>query len=357
MELMTSGAFAQASGLSRKALRLYDELGLLHPARVDPETLYRFYDPGQLEQARLVAWLRRLGMPLAVIRSVSGLPPAQAAEELAAYWAKVEAETAVRRELAIFLIGYLSGKDTAMSDGQGTLTVRYGVRSDIGLHREDNEDAAYAGARLLAVADGMGGHAAGEVASAAVIEALRPLDIQVPAGELLNALDHAVRRANTALRDMVQANPALDGMGTTLTALLWSGSQLGLVHIGDSRAYLVRDGEVFQITQDHTLVQSLLDEGKITAEEVASHPQRLLLLRALTGDHSSRPDLQLRQARPGDRYLLCSDGLHVVVPADAITRVLLTVADPDRAATDLIALAMDGGAPDNITCIVADVDG
>ena len=356
MDLMTSGAFAQASGLSRKALRLYDELGLLHPARVDPDTLYRFYHPGQLEQARLVAWLRRLGMPLAVIRSVAGLPPAQAAEELAAYWARVEAETASRRELAVFLIGYLSGRDAAMSDGEGTLTVRYGMRSDIGLHREDNEDAAYTGARLLAVADGMGGHAAGEVASAAVIDALRPLDIQVPAGELLNALDHAARRADAALRDMVQANPALDGMGTTLTALLWSGSQLGLLHIGDSRAYLVRDGEVFQITQDHTLVQSLLDEGKITAEEVASHPQRLLLLRALTGSHSSRPDLQLRQAGPGDRYLLCSDGLHVVVPPDAIARVLLTVADPDQAAADLLALALDGGAPDNITCIVADID-
>jgi protein phosphatase len=202
----------------------------------------------------------------------------------------------------------------------------------------------------------MGGHAAGEVASAAVIDALRPLDIQVPAGELLNALDHAARRADSALRDMVRANPALNGMGTTLTALLWSGSQLGLLHIGDSRAYLVRDGEVFQITQDHTLVQSLLDEGKITAEEVASHPQRLLLLRALTGSHSSRPDLQLRQARPGDRYLLCSDGLHVVVPPDAISRVLLTVADPDQAAADLLALALDGGAPDNITCIVADID-
>jgi DNA-binding transcriptional MerR regulator len=123
VELMTSGAFAQASGLSRKALRLYDELGLLHPARVDPDTLYRFYHPGQLEQARLVAWLRRLGMPLAVIRSVSGLPPAQAAGELAAYWATVEAEIAARRELATFLIGYLSGKDpgkdTAMSDSQG----------------------------------------------------------------------------------------------------------------------------------------------------------------------------------------------------------------------------------------------
>ena len=155
MELMTSGAFARASGLSRKALRLYDELGLLHPAQVDPATSYRFYEPGQLERARLVAWLRRLGMPLADIRSVSALPAAQAAVELATYWAQVEAETSARRELAVFLIGYLSGKDTAMHDGEETLTVRYAVRSDTGLHREGNEDAAYAGTRLLAVADGI----------------------------------------------------------------------------------------------------------------------------------------------------------------------------------------------------------
>jgi protein phosphatase len=355
VELMTSGEFARASGLSRKALRLYDELGLLHPAQVTPANQYRLYAPAQLEQARLVAWLRRLGMPLAMIRSVTHLPSAQAAKELAAYWAQIEAETVARRELATFLIGYLSGKDAAMEDNQGTLAVRGAMQSVIGLVRDDNEDAAYAGTRLLAVADGMGGHAAGEVASAAVIEALRPLDTQVPDRELLNALDHAVRRANSALRDIVQANPALSGMGTTLTALLWSGSQLGLVHIGDSRAYLVRDGEVFQITQDHTIVQSLLDEGKITAAEVASHPQRMLLLKAMTGDRDCEPDLQLRQTQSGDRYLLCSDGLHVVVAADAITRVLLTVSDPDQAARDLVALAMDGGAPDNITCIVADV--
>jgi protein phosphatase len=330
VELMSSGVFARASGLSRKALRLYDELGLLAPARVDPVSQYRFYEPAQLEQARLVAWLRRVGMPLAAIRAVSTLPPSRAAAELAAYWAGVEAETAARRELAAFLI-------------------------DIGLQRTDNEDSAYAGARLLAVADGMGGHAAGEMASAAVIEALRPLDTAVPAGELLNALDHAVRRANSALRDMVQADPSLHGMGTTLTALLWSGSELGLVHIGDSRAYLARDGEVFQITHDHTVVQSLLDEGKITAGEVASHPQRMLLLRALTADRGSEPDLQLHQALPGDRYLLSSDGLHAVVAAESIARVLLTVSDPDQAAKDLIALAIAGGGPDNVTCIVADV--
>jgi protein phosphatase len=355
MELMSSGEFARASGLSRKALRLYDELDLLPPATVDPASGYRYYDPAQLEQARLVAWLRRLGMPLASIRRVSTLPPEQAATELAEYWAQIEAETASRRELATFLIGYLSGRNTAVREP--SLIVRYGVRSDIGLKREDNEDAAYAGARLLAVADGMGGHVAGERASAAVIEALRPLDTEVPEGELLNALDHAVRRAKAALRDMAEADPALTGMGTTLTALLWSGSQLGLVHIGDSRAYLVRDGEVFQITNDHTLVQSLLDDGKITAGEVASHPQRSLLLKALDTRDTGKndPDLQLLQARPGDRYLLSSDGLHVTVAAGAIADVLLTVTDPDQAATDLIKLAMDAGGPDNITCIVADV--
>ncbi|HEY1624325.1 MAG TPA: MerR family transcriptional regulator [Streptosporangiaceae bacterium] len=352
---MSSGEFARASGLSRKALRLYDELDLLPPAKVDPETLYRFYDPAQLEQARLVAWLRRLGMPLASIRKTSTLAPEQAAAALKQYWDQIEAETASRRELATFLIGYLSGRNDTMKEP--SLIVRYAVRSDIGLERQDNEDAAYAGSRLLAVADGMGGHAAGERASAAVIDALRPLDTEVPEGELLNALDHAVRRAKSALRDMAEADPALTGMGTTLTALLWSGSQLGLVHIGDSRAYLVRDGEVFQITNDHTLVQSLLDDGKITADEMASHPQRSLLLKALSTSDSGKndPDLQLLQARPGDRYLLSSDGLHVTVAAATIADVLLTVADPDQAATDLVKLAMEAGGPDNITCIVADV--
>ena len=224
MALMSSGEFARASGLTRKALRLYDELGLLTPARVDPQSGYRFYAPAQLEQARLVAWLRRLGMPLASIRAMGALSAAAAAVELAAYWERVELETASRRELASFLIGYLSGKDADMaSPASEELTVRYAVRSDIGLVRADNEDAAYAGGRLLAIADGMGGHAAGEVASAAVISALRPLDTQVPSGELLNALGHAVQRAEGTLRDMVAANPSLRGMGTTVTALLRSG--------------------------------------------------------------------------------------------------------------------------------------
>lgn len=356
MPLLSIGEFVRVSGLSRKALRLYDDLGLLPPAHVDPDNGYRFYGPAQLERARLVAWLRRIGMPLATIRSVITLPSATAAMEVAAYLEKIEAEAAAKRKLGSFLIAYLSGKDATMTELAGEpLTIRYAVRTDIGLVREGNEDSAYAGAWLLAVADGMGGHAHGEVASAAVIDAIKPLDVNVPSGELLNALDHAVRRADGTLREMQAADPSLRGMGTTLTALLWSGDQLGLVHIGDSRAYLVRGQEVFQITHDHTLVQSLLDDGKITEEEAASHPKRALLLRALDGQHDFEPDLEVLQARAGDRYMLSSDGLHgVVTPAD-IGRVLLTVQDPDQAATDLIKLAIDGGGPDNITVIVADV--
>jgi PPM family protein phosphatase len=355
VQLMSSGEFSRASRLSRKALRLYDELGLLSPTMVDPVTGYRFYAAAQLEHARLVAWLRRLGMPLARIRAMTELPPTEAAAELAAYWHQIESETAARRELASFLIGYLSGRETVMQNRM--LGVRYAVRSEKGPIRKDNEDSVYAGARLLAVADGMGGHVAGEVASAAAIDALRPLDTDVPAGELLDALDHAVRRAGTSLRDKAAADPSLDGMGTTLTALLWSGSQLGLVHIGDSRAYVVRDGEVFQITHDHTMTQSLLDDGKITPEEVESHPGRSLLLRALTTSGGHEVDLQLHEARPGDRYLLCTDGLHEVASPDAVASVLLTAVDPDEAVAGLVALAIDGGGPDNVTCIVADVIG
>ncbi len=301
-----------------------------------------------------MAWLRRLGMPLASIRAVSTLPAAEAAAELAAYWAQVEAQTAARRQLAAFLIGYLSGEDTLMPEAHSTLAIRYAVRSDTGRDRDDNQDAVYAGSQLLAVADGMGGHAAGEVASAVVIDALRPLDRAVPAGELLNALDHAVRRASSALSDIADADPSKQGLGATLTAVLWSSSQIGLVHIGDSRAYLARDGQVRQITRDHTLVQALVDDGTITAAEAASHPQRFLLLRALNGS-TPRPDLQLHETRPGDRYLLCSDGLHQVVGADGLEHVLLTVSDPDQAAADLVALALQAGGPDNVSCIVADM--
>jgi PPM family protein phosphatase len=236
-----------------------------------------------------------------------------------------------------------------------TLALRYAIRSDVGLLREGNEDAAYAGPRLLAVADGMGGHAAGEVASAAAIDAIARLDDDVPGSDLLDALAGAVTEANHTLHDMVVADPAFEGMGTTLTAMLWSGSRVALVHIGDSRAYLLRDGEFHQITHDHTLVQTLVDEGRISPDDVATHPQRSMLLRALDGRADVEPDLSLREARLGDRYLLCSDGLSSVVSEETLHKTLAQVANLDDVVLQLIELAIRGGGPDNITCIVADV--
>ena len=236
-----------------------------------------------------------------------------------------------------------------------TLALRYAVRSDVGLLREGNEDSAYAGPRLLAVADGMGGHAAGEVASAVAISVLTDLDEDLPASELLNALAEAVTRANHILHDMVAADPSIGGMGTTLTAMLWSGTRVALCHIGDSRAYLLSGGELEQITHDHTLVQSLVDDGRISPDEAATHPQRSLLLRALDGSNDVEPDLSLREAQVGDRYLLCSDGLSGVVGEPTLHQTLATVAEPDDAVRQLVNLAIDGGGPDNITCIVADV--
>ena len=234
-----------------------------------------------------------------------------------------------------------------------TLALRYAARSDRGLVRANNEDSVYAGARLLALADGMGGHAAGEVASQLVIAALAHLDDDEPGGDLLNKLEIAVHEGNSAIAEHVDLDPELDGMGTTLTAILFAGDRLGLVHIGDSRGYLLRDGELTQITKDDTFVQTLVDEGRITAEEAHSHPQRSLIMRALTG-HEVEPTLIMREAREGDRYLLCSDGLSDPVSQETILEAL-KVPGVAESADRLIELALRGGGPDNVTVVVADV--
>jgi protein phosphatase len=235
-----------------------------------------------------------------------------------------------------------------------TLALRYALRSDVGLLREGNEDSAYAGPHLLAIADGMGGHAAGEVASAVAISALAPLDQDVP-GDMLDALASAVASASATLHEMSVADPSVEGMGTTVTAMLWAGARVALCHIGDSRAYLLRDGELRQITRDHTLIQSLVDEGRLSPAAAATHPQRSLIMRALQGSADVQPDLSIREAVLGDRYLLCSDGLSDVVSDETMAKTLLKFTDLDQAVLQLIELAIRGGGPDNITCIVADV--
>ena len=235
------------------------------------------------------------------------------------------------------------------------LALRYAARSDTGLIRAINEDSGYAGPRLLVIADGVGGHAAGEVASSVAVASMATLDEDSPGGDLLERLSAAVTSANRHLRDMVHGDPDLKGMGTTLTALLRAGSRLGLVHVGDSRAYLLRGETLQQLTHDHTFVQTLVDEGRITAEEADHHPQRNLITNSLDGREDIELDLSVRETKPGDRYLLCSDGLSGVVSEDTLRDTLLDEADTDVVVERLVDLALKGGGPDNITAIVADV--
>jgi protein phosphatase len=222
-----------------------------------------------------------------------------------------------------------------------------------------NQDSAVITARLLAVADGMGGHAHGEVASSVAIGALIDLDRRLPvdlaAVDLAAALGEAVVDAADRLTELAKSDPELRGTGTTVVALLMDGGRIGVAHIGDSRAYLLREGELFRLTRDHTLVQALLDEGRITPEEAAGHPRRSWLVRTLQEATPVEPDLFAVDGRLGDRFLICSDGATAVLDDEALRQVLGTIADPADAVGRLIELANEGGGPDNITCIVADL--
>ncbi len=244
-----------------------------------------------------------------------------------------------------------------------TPTVRSAAGSDIGHRRAVNQDSAYTSSRLLAVADGMGGHAHGEVASALAINAVAEVDASLDGVELhdvdlLSALGTAMDTAARRLTDVADSDPALRGTGTTLVALLVDGTRVGVGHIGDSRAYLVRDGELHQLTHDHTLVQSLIDEGRLTADEAVDHPRRSVLVRTLQEGSPAEPDLFTVEGRVGDRFLVCSDGVTAVLDDDEIHEILTDVVEPADAVDRLIALANEGGGPDNITCVVADlVDG
>ena len=241
------------------------------------------------------------------------------------------------------------------------LALNYAAASDRGLVRQNNEDAGYAGPHLLALADGMGGHAAGEVASTFLVEALRELDSpllddqQHPRhrARLTTLLASAADEGNRRIAAHVDENPQLSGMGCTLTSMLFRGEQAAVCHVGDSRAYLLRDDELTQLTKDDTFVQSLVDEGKLDAADASSHPQRSLILKALTG-RPVEPALTALTIRPGDRFLLCSDGLTDPVSIGTMTDILRTL-DPVAATGRLVEMALRGGGPDNVTVIVADV--
>lgn len=241
-----------------------------------------------------------------------------------------------------------------MSAQQPRLGYTYVALSDVGRRRTSNQDSGYASPHLLVIADGMGGAAAGDLASSEVMHVVRRLD-GPPPGDVIEALAGAVHRANDRLAEVIEDDPSVEGMGTTLTALLWNGAQFGLAHIGDSRAYLMRDGQLHQITKDHTLVQSLVDEGRLTREGARTHPNRSLILRVLLGRDESEPDLTLIEPHVGDRFLLCSDGLSDMVDDDAIAEVLRTAPNVDVAAVDLVQRALAGGGADNVTVILGEM--
>lgn len=237
------------------------------------------------------------------------------------------------------------------------IAIRFSTRSDVGLVRANNQDSAFAGDRLLLVADGMGGHAGGDVASALCVASIAPLNNQTfTSSNMLERLGDAVENARIDLVEHARATKTLAGMGTTVTALLLSENNLAMAHMGDSRAYLLRDGKLTQVTRDHTFVQHLIDTGKISEAEAEVHPQRSVVMRVL-GDFELdlTPDLSIREARPGDRWLLCSDGLSGFIRFETIEQTLRDVADLELCSEYLIQLALRGGGSDNITCIVADV--
>ena len=229
----------------------------------------------------------------------------------------------------------------------------YAAISDVGRVRKDNQDSGYAGPHLLAVCDGVGGAARGDIASATAVGQLRRLDTD-DVEDLLGQVAGALHRAHDRIGELVDEDPSLTGTSTTATVALFDGTTLGLGHVGDSRAYLLRDGQLRQLTTDHTFVQTLIDDGQITEEESRVHPHRNLILKAIDGIHDLEPDLFELQTQPGDRLLLCSDGASGVLDAARLTDILRS-GNADYAAVELVRASLEAGSSDNVTCLVADV--
>lgn len=227
-------------------------------------------------------------------------------------------------------------------------------RSEVGLVRGNNEDSGFAGPSLLLVADGVGGAAAGEVASATAAYVTSALAMADPEADVLDLLERAARLVHDQLRVGTDQDPSRAGMGTTWTTLLTDGRRVALGHVGDSRAYRLREGELVQVTHDHTFVQTLVDQGVLSRAEARRHPRKNVVLQAFDGAHPVRPDVLLVDVRVGDRLLLCSDGLTDLVE-DTVIRACLDPGDPAEAVDRLVAAALAAGGVDNVTCVVCDV--
>ncbi len=243
-------------------------------------------------------------------------------------------------------------REGVVPEAERALRLDFSAISDVGRVRRDNQDSGYAGPWLLAVCDGVGGAVRGDLASSTAIGVIRRLDVE-PAADLLGQVAGSLHRAHDRIGELVDEDPALNGTSTTATIALFDGQRLGMGHVGDSRAYLLRRGELSQLTHDHTFVQSLIDEGRITEEESRTHPHRNLILKAIDGIREVEPDLFVVTLEVGDRVLVCSDGACGVLPDERVAEILGS-GNPDFAAVELVRASLEAGTTDNVTCVVAE---
>jgi protein phosphatase len=347
---MSIGDFARATGLTAKALRLYDEIGLVRPAEVDAHSGYRYYRADQLARARLVARLRLVGMPLERIGLVADLSGAAATAELVSYWRQVEADTSSRRAAVAALVAELHTEEHDVTVDDTTLPA---VASRTGIGGRDLQlDAVLTGTRVYAVADGFGRDPS---TAPRALAALARTGAVTGSVDPVRLVDEAVGAAGSAVAGQAAGTGPEDGSGCTLTALWVGGTATVLAHVGDSRAHLARGGRLTRLTRDHTVVQSLVDEGLLTEDEARAHPRRADLNRALVAGRVPAPDVSLHAGRPGDRFVLTTDGVHAVLPARLFASLVLQARDPEVVVAEVEDAVLRAGAPDNYSVVVVDL--
>jgi PPM family protein phosphatase len=357
-ELISIGEFSQQSGLSLKRLRTYAASGLLVPAAIDAGSGYRYYAPGQLREAQLIDALRQSGMSLIDVGAVLRHP---SNDRLDAWEHSIQGDAAKRRDalqrarhLLTVAIESPASPDRQYPGDRPMTQMRTGCRTEKGPVRNRNEDAVVGREHLVAVCDGMGGHPGGEIASAIAIS----LVDAAFTGQSADELHAGVRAANRAIRDRAGADSDLEGMGTTVCAVgLLAEGQVAIVHVGDTRAYLLHAGSVTQLTRDHTVTADLVERGELSEDDARSHPYRAVLTRAL----GVGPDVELDSAvvsmQRDDRLLVCTDGLFNEVALEEIADTLAGRRDPQRTADELVDLALAQGGHDNVSAVVADIVG
>jgi protein phosphatase len=350
-DLMPIGEFSERSGLSQKRLRTYAAAGLLVPAAVDSDSGYRYYAPGQLRDANVIDALRRAGVPLSAIATLLADPSGFDFDD----WRRhMEDDAAARQEaLGEALRLMRSVEDEARTGEGGSMTsLLFAARSETGPVRRTNEDAVVVGDRLAVVADGMGGAPGGSLASSLAVAVV---DAGF-GGTAASELAAVTRSANAAIFDRAAGDSRLEGMGTTLCAagLLDEGS-LVIVNVGDSRAYLLRDGGLRQLTEDHTVTAEMVRRGELDEVEAAEHPHRHVLTRVLGGGPTVEVDAFTVDVEDGDVVMLCTDGLSLELSNEDIAELMSRGATPGELADLLVESALAAGGGDNVTVVAGRV--